>query len=299
MNQQNPTRENMNKKKDSNGGQPPLIDVVILDDGLSVHIQILGIEFLQVTYNPESLVEALTKFLLARFSPATREQHKKTFMEQMMRKSLGNPTAEDFEKLYEGAIRTRPALIAEYLRKNLGSLVGQASLAILREGALMAGLGVAVKLNKAPEPVSAKQAKKRVLDDYWPFVKDRMGISGPGGARREPADFRADEECAEFARRVNERRPLWKYILKFFEQNGYDAGCPNMLKQSSHFKSLSQNCADVPDDLLKSVFRRKKKTAPEYSPLGFALKHAYLSLGIDRKYHFETLKKRYLRGKKK
>jgi len=131
------------------------------------------------------------------------------------------------------------------------------------------------------------------------MAKSIKTLSGKwGGARRKPKDF-TPEMCERFAKKTDELRPLWDTIIQVFEDNRYDSGCPKMVKAHSDFEKLSSVCAsEVPQTLLRRVFKRKNEGGEDYWPQSFAILHAMLELGITNKYAISTLHRFYRTGNK-
>jgi hypothetical protein len=119
---------------------------------------------------------------------------------------------------------------------------------------------------------------------------------GPGGANRQSEYAWDDEKYMQFARKVSNLRPLWDYITNFFQRERYDAGCSQAIKRLSEFERLSEEARDVPEDLLRKVFRRKSESGPKNTPLAFALEHARRECGIDYEYQFDALHAAYKKG---
>jgi hypothetical protein len=126
-----------------------------------------------------------------------------------------------------------------------------------------------------------------------------------GGARkRKNIWLETDEECAEFAKLVDGLRPLWTYLIKYFEWVGYDSDNEEAVKGTTKYKVLSVSSKEVPQKLINEARRREvlkeegRKIPPQIQPRGLALAHAAHELGFADKYKYETLKKRYERGKR-
>lgn len=128
-------------------------------------------------------------------------------------------------------------------------------------------------------------------------AKKRMGAPARGGSRRKGKAFGTQSESESLVTTVDSLRELWDFITDFFSTNDYDAGCITMLRGSAKFKELSRGY-DVPDRLLKRVFRRQdKERNDELEPVGFAIEHARHLLGI-RNLH-STVRTKYYAGKKR
>lgn len=124
-----------------------------------------------------------------------------------------------------------------------------------------------------------------------------------GGARkRKGVVLQTDEECAEFAKLVDNLRPLWKYLTDFFEREGYDLDSQEAVKLTPKYKTLSSSCKEIPQRLINEARLREvhkdrgQKIPREIQPQGLAFKHAAHELGFAHKYKYDTLKKRYERG---
>jgi hypothetical protein len=126
-----------------------------------------------------------------------------------------------------------------------------------------------------------------------------------GGARkRKDVWLETDKECAGFAQLVDSLRPLWTYLIKFFEQEGYDLDKQEAVRRTSKFRDLSHSFTEVPKKLINQARRRenlkdnKEKIPRDIQPLGLAFKHAAHEMKCPDKYKYDTLKKRYERGKR-
>lgn len=160
----------------------------------------------------------------------------------------------------------------------------------------------------AVDGVTPKEATERInklADEIKREVKRDMNAPKRGGARKELEReyFTTNEELISYAEAVNSLRPLWEHITRFFRERDYGLSCLSDVRQTHLFNALSQVCVNVPDDLLRNVYRRERfdlldeKTKLALSPRGLALEHARRELGIGR-YAAETLKKRFLEGRK-
>lgn len=137
-------------------------------------------------------------------------------------------------------------------------------------------------------PVSASDLRDEALERYRERLVRQYDITR-GGAykadnrpRREPThDWKNEENQRAFYAKVEELRPLWKFVLDYFVRNEYDSGCTRSIKEDSRFNQLSKGCT-VPDELLSTVFQRKSTRRSELWPLSFALKHAARELGIHK-----------------
>jgi hypothetical protein len=126
-----------------------------------------------------------------------------------------------------------------------------------------------------------------------------------GGARkRNNIWLETDEECAQFAELVDGLRPLWTYLIQFFEWAGFDSDNEDAVKGTAKYKALSVSVKEVPKKLINEARRREalkesgRKIPPQIQPRGLALAHAAHELGFADKLKYETLKKRYGRGKR-
>ncbi|MDT7779078.1 MAG: hypothetical protein QOC99_1590 [Acidobacteriota bacterium] len=160
----------------------------------------------------------------------------------------------------------------------------------------------------AVDGVTPKEATKRIdklVDEIKKENKQDMNAPKRGGARKEleRAYFTTDAERMVFAEIVNSLRPLWEFITRFFRDREYEVSCLRDIREAPLFSTLSQAHGDVPEDLLQVVFDRERfdkldeQTKLALSPLGLALEHARLELGIG-KHSAETLKKRFHEGRK-
>ena len=105
----------------------------------------------------------------------------------------------------------------------------------------------------------------------WEEKQTRVAIRAPrqGGPRRKSSHFKTNEEIKKFARKADELLPLWEFITDCFEKNSYDPESPKIVMIRSEFKELSQNCKQVPQDLMKNVFQRKSNGGARLWPLAF------------------------------
>jgi hypothetical protein len=109
-------------------------------------------------------------------------------------------------------------------------------------------------------------------------IGKRAGVRRGGDRKSEP-EWREAETLKQYKRKVNELRPLWEFITKFYAENYDDEGWMNMLRESSHFKALSQDCHTIPPELLKRL-AGKGSDKREREPLALALEHARRELTL-------------------
>ena len=160
----------------------------------------------------------------------------------------------------------------------------------------------------AVDGLTPKEATKRIdklVDEIKKEIKQDLNAPKRGGSRKEleRAYFKTDAELIHYAETVNSLRPLWEFITRFFRERDYEVNCLRDVREAPLFSTLSQAHGDVPEDLLRTVFRRERfDTLDEQekfslSPLGLALEHARQELGIGH-HAAETLKKKFYEGKK-
>jgi len=142
-------------------------------------------------------------------------------------------------------------------------------------------------LVRTGKPLNKSQSRK-LAEEFTAIVDGDFFIaSDKGGARRKRKSLQSIDERKAFAKKVNSLHPLWEKVIEFYAENGYEAGCDKIVKQKY---------GNVPDELLKAVFKKKNKNSDELSPQGLAIQHAALELKIN--YKFNTLKRRYYEGER-
>jgi hypothetical protein len=146
-------------------------------------------------------------------------------------------------------------------------------------------------------PISTSDYRELLEKNIGVALRDQIPRPSRGGKNNKSKHFVSDDDYKRLARKGEELIPLWEFITRFFEDLGYDAGCSAMIKRHSRFKELARPCAQIPDDLVNRVFKRKSEAGEKYWPLAFALEHARRELGIEYEYKFWTLKKYYEKGK--
>lgn len=126
--------------------------------------------------------------------------------------------------------------------------------------------------------------------------RTRLKANLHGGAREKHCHFRANVNYFELMMYVLPLLRLWDYVTAFFEDHAYEPGCVDAVKLSEEFLKYA-DAYPVPQSLLKDVYKRRWEKKKEYSPLGFALKHAHGLLGIEQKFNYNTFKTYYYRGR--
>jgi hypothetical protein len=130
--------------------------------------------------------------------------------------------------------------------------------------------------------------------------EDKRLWSAPkhGGARkRKGGSLDTEDELKQFARITNEVQPTWVSILKFVKEQGYASDALEALKVKTFFKELNKKYP-VPTKLLVEIFKRETSGEKEFSPQGFAFKHAYRFMRPNGKLPgYSTLRRKYNEGK--
>jgi hypothetical protein len=199
-------------------------------------------------------------------------------------------------ELFEPYMKYAEALLERFARREFENALKNLVLK-LEAHTLIAVEGV--------EPKKATERIDKLADEIKKEVKRDMDAPKRGGAREKLKRkyFTSNDELIRYAETVNGLRPLWGHITRFFSERDYDFDCLSDVKKTPSFGTLSQAYSDVPDDLLRTVFRKERpdtlsgQEKLSLSPLGLSLEHARRELGIGS-FAAETLKKRYNEGKK-
>ncbi|MGH9754509.1 MAG: hypothetical protein ACREA2_17155 [Blastocatellia bacterium] len=158
-----------------------------------------------------------------------------------------------------------------------------------------------------------KPIKQRLRDradlfliKWMDYLEEKMQVEmrdARGGARRKPRQKVTAQLKRDFAVRVDALRPLWEFIIQFFESNDYEAECPAMLRQSERFKTIVAQTGNPPATLIRKVFRRKRyfedgeEMPRNLQPRSFMVAQAADEMGLS--YDLEQLRKFYGAGRKK
>ncbi len=105
---------------------------------------------------------------------------------------------------------------------------------------------------------------------------------GPGGNTRDR--IWTDKLLKEFAKKVDERSELAKYLKKYFESNGTDSEWVECLKKSNKYKQLAFNCNEKAlDEVLKLISQRLN---PEYWNSLLKENSLFADLNTFRRHHY-------------
>jgi hypothetical protein len=200
----------------------------------------------------------------------------------------------DISKFLQG-VKNRAARATDHFTKNLLDPLHRAVIRLAQESSIASIISEAKETGIKLKPTAEIM---RWIDDSLhaesQLIRRRVGTQ-LGGNRKRKGKFGSIDDLMELAETVDSLRPLWDCVTDFFASNDYEAGCIEMLKESSSYKGLAQDIS-VPDDLLRDVYKRKSKNAPVLEPLGFAIEHARRLLNLELK--FNSLRTHYFKGKK-
>lgn len=146
-----------------------------------------------------------------------------------------------------------------------------------------------------PEFLTDTSVIRTYLKDVTEARKERMNARKRGGGNRSKFNW-TDEECKRFAGEVDKWHGLWKFIVKFYQQNSDDNQWMASLKEQSKFRSLTVHCTALTDKLLARVAdwkldKRKRE------PLALAFEHARRELHLPP-HSVLSLERYYRKGKK-
>ncbi|MDQ3258895.1 MAG: hypothetical protein M3R15_34370 [Acidobacteriota bacterium] len=156
-----------------------------------------------------------------------------------------------------------------------------------------------VLFNALLPPEAARELAKEAAEITYKSERKRIRRSfelPEHGGPRNGRYLWTPENRAQFASKVNNLLGLWRYIKQQYRRNGEDEQWIDMLKASARFKNLSNNCHDVPRDLISRVARDGKNKRHQ-EPLALACEHAQRELGIPE-HKPETLRGHYQEGTK-
>ena len=137
---------------------------------------------------------------------------------------------------------------------------------------------------------------EKLFNDNLRMSKARLGIRQGGDTRSK--HVWSKDELKTFASVVQKSLPLWRFVFRYFQRNEYDQGCSKSIRHQQQFMRLSQECGEVPSDLLERVFERRKKRGGDWTPMAFALDHSRRSIGIKQDYAYNTLRLCYHKAKR-
>jgi hypothetical protein len=146
--------------------------------------------------------------------------------------------------------------------------------------------------------VCAEMQINSLLKNKKRKIKKQFGIADKRGGKRWQRDYLATEnELRAFVNRVEELKPAWRMIKKWFRENEYEPSFIKDIQNQNRFKELTRNWERIPTDVLKLVFNRKDSKGRKNWPIAFALEHARIEFRIKSK-GFDALYTAYKEGRK-
>ena len=191
-------------------------DIDVVGSGNSRSIRFFGLEVFKVVYNPENFFKAgIRQYETLNPSPAWKDQQIiATTIDKYKQEKNIDLTREEAEKImsdYEKWFAEAKAhRMSKYIEEELGSIIGEMLSRAEREAQMIAAS------EYYDRPISAERARE-VLDPYWEFEKDRLGIAGPGGPTRTKHHW-TDKQRANFTEHYESLHKIWREVRRLYKK---------------------------------------------------------------------------------
>jgi hypothetical protein len=162
-----------------------------------------------------------------------------------------------------------------------------------REHVLRGGYEYRIE-NLIEEFLSRADRLKHRLESEIRELPDAAIVRAEEKRRSYLAPFEEAARWMNYARKVDELRPLWKYIKEYLRKSHYDEEAYSHLREERPFRKLSDG-HNIPTKLIELAYNESPQR--QGLPLSLALEHARIELSLPE-LKVDRLYQRYYEGRK-